>query len=99
MRGSKRSMDCPATIATSGSSPATCKRKPTQPEGSIQLMSIFARIGTIVGKLGLIADSNLNTVLDRVIDFNSTGAIETYIRELKDSSMQLDQAVAETIGR
>lgn len=62
-------------------------------------MSIFARIGTIVGKLGLIADSNLNTVLDRVIDFNSTGAIETYIRELKDSSRQLDQAVAETIGR
>ncbi len=51
-----------------------------------------------LSKLRIIGLSNLHSVLDKVIDLNSPGAVEQYIRDLEGSSRTLDQEISKAIA-
>lgn len=55
-------------------------------------------LGTLLGKLRIATLSNLNTLLDRVIDLNSIGAVEQYVRDLEASASKVDEAVTDAIA-
>lgn len=55
-------------------------------------------MGAILKKMRIIFLSNVNALLDKVIDLNSTEAVKQYIRDLEEAITELNESLAEARG-